>query len=170
MYKPPCLLSWNACFDIKHMHSLSSCTYSISMLDRKLPCQTKWWASSLFMFSEFVMGQRGGMTDTLRAVCMNVCVLSALPACEYIYQRVSVMVWADNSEQRLVFCHPYISPTESHRAAVILLQMFCLWERRSLFLCFSQCVSKAVLHVFLLNCLKDIVVNANDVLCSISAF
>lgn len=32
------------------------------------------------------------MTDTLRAVCMNVCVLSALPACEYIYQRVSVMV------------------------------------------------------------------------------
>lgn len=119
MYKPPCLLSWNACFDIKHMHSLSSCTYSISMLDRKLPCQTKWWASSLFMFSEFVMGQRGGMTDTLRAVCMNVCVLSALPACEYIYQRVSVMVWADNSEQRLVFCHPYISPTESHRANVL---------------------------------------------------
>lgn len=119
MYKPPCLLSWNACFDIKHMHSLSSCTYSISMLDRKLPCQTKWWASSLFMFSEFVMGQRGGMMDTLRAVCMNVCVLSALPACEYIYQRVSVMVWADNSEQRLVFCHPYISPTESHRANVL---------------------------------------------------
>lgn len=119
MYKPPCLLSWNACFDIEHMHSLSSCTYSISMLDRKLPCQTKWWASSLFMFSEFVMGQRGGMTDTLRAVCMNVCVLSALPACEYIYQRVSVMVWADNSEQRLVFCHPYISPTESHRANVL---------------------------------------------------
>lgn len=119
MYKPPCLLSWNACFDIKHMHSLSSCTYSISMLDRKLSCQTKWWASSLFMFSEFVMGQRGGMTDTLRAVCMNVCVLSALPACEYIYQRVSVMVWADNSEQRLVFCHPYISPTESHRANVL---------------------------------------------------
>lgn len=114
-------------------------------------------------------GSKGGH-DGHTESCVCVCVVSALPACEYIYQRVSVMVWADNSEQRLVFCHPYISPTESHRAAVILLQMFCLWERRSLFLCFSQCVSKAVLHVFLLNCLKDTVVNANDVLCSISAF
>lgn len=82
MYKPPCLLSWNACFDIKHMHSLSSCTYSISMLDRKLPCQTKWWASSLFMFSEFVMGQRGAWR-TPWELC--VCVCCVCFACVWVH-------------------------------------------------------------------------------------
>ena len=141
---------WTESCHFKQNDELQVCSCSLSL----------WW----------VKGGHNRHTESYVCVCVCVCVVSALPACEYIYQRVSVMVWADNSEQRLVFCHPYTSPTESHRAAVILLQMFCLRERGSLFLCFSQCVSKAVLHVFPLNCLKDTVVNANDVICDISAF
>lgn len=54
-------------------------------------------------------------------------VCPCLPACECIYQRVSVMVREDNAEHRVMFWHSYITLTESQRTAVIL-RVECEWN------------------------------------------